>query len=65
MEMQIIDNMKKLRSILRSTNVPLLGIDEDKLVTELYKHIEHTRRHSYHDGYHQGKFDEYADKLHK
>jgi hypothetical protein len=64
MDLQIIDNMKKVRNIIKSTGVPLLGIDEDKLVMEIYKHVEHTRRHSYHDGYHQGKFDREMDLIH-
>ena len=58
-----IDTDKKLELIIKTFKLNISKEYHDQLVCELYKHVEHTRRLAYYNGYEQGKFDEYANQL--
>ncbi|MGG3890263.1 hypothetical protein [Metabacillus fastidiosus] len=60
-----INSDKKLEKIIKSLQLNISMSNHDYLVCELYQHIKYTRRIAYKNGYDQGRFDEYADALHK
>lgn len=68
MKRMFIDSDKRMDLLINSMNKSLnlnLSIEQhNEFVFQLYKHIEHTRRISYHNGYEQGKFDEKMTSLH-
>ncbi|MGM7720609.1 hypothetical protein [Metabacillus sp. Hm71] len=65
METHFKNNMYQLRDIIKKLNLDFTNDTEDKLVWELYRHIEYTSRKSYGKGYDQGKFDKEMELSYK
>jgi hypothetical protein len=55
----------RLDALVKGLHLEISEGDHYRLVSELYRHIEHTRRMSYKDGYEQGKFDEKIESLNR
>lgn len=55
--MEYINDRKQFRTIISQLNLELNGHQEDKIVKEIYDHIDYTRKKAYGSGYDQGKFD--------
>lgn len=53
-----INTDKKLDLIVKTLKLNINIEDHDRLVFELYEHIEHTRSLSFRNGYEQGVYDE-------
>lgn len=63
--MEFINSEKVLSKLIENLRVDLDKVDHDYLVSELYKHIEYTRRLSYYNAYQQGKFDTEMNRNHQ
>lgn len=57
-KMIFINTDKKLELIVKTLNLNISIEEHNRLVFELYEHIEHTRSLSFRNGYEQGVYDE-------
>lgn len=57
-----ITSDKKLDEIIKRLGVKLSMEDHNYLVYELYRHVDHTRKNAFRNGYDQGRFDETMDR---
>ena len=61
--MEFIIDEKQIMKIIRNTGISITVEELDLLTHELYKHVDYTRKESFHNGYEQGKFDQKIETM--